>query len=402
MKRKMNKTILVCMLSGFVSINMPSIGYAQSNVKNETQQTVKTVQGDIKSDTGEPLIGVRISVKGTNSGVITDIDGTYSIKCKDSDILEISYIGFKPQEVPVKGKTSLPIVMVEDTKTLDEVIIIGYGTTTRKRAVGAVDQVKANMIEERPIANLTQALQGSSPSLTIQQRSMDPNDNNININVRGLSTMNNNSPLIVIDGLVSDNASLNKLNPNDVDNISVLKDAGTAAIYGSRSANGVVLVTTKSGKKNQRPTVRLGAQVGFQDPEILFSPVGGYQNAILTNLALTNVGQSAKYTPAEIRDLYDHRSEEYWNYDKIMQSSMQQTYNVNVSGGSENTTYMFSAGYFDQESNFVGPGFGKQRYNLRSNIVTELGRFKLSSILFVNKLKLLPKLKCRLIMESIL
>lgn len=380
-KRKYKKNFVSLIVSLFF-IGIPCIINAQTGNTNEHQQSSDkiTVKGVVKDEAGEPLVGVSVVIKGTTSGTLTDIDGNFSISCGRNNVLQISYIGFLTQEITVGNSTNFNITLKEDSKILDEVIVIGYGTTTRKSAIGAVDQVKSKIIEERPVANVTQALQGASPSLTIQQRSMDPNDNTININIRGLSTMNNNSPLIVIDGLVSDDSSLNKLNPSDIENVSVLKDAGTAAIYGSRSANGVILVTTKSGKKNQRPVVRLGMQLGVQDPEILFRPVQGYQNAILKNLSLTNVGQSAMYSPAEIRDLYDHRSEESWNYDKIIQSAMQQSYNMSVSGGNENTTYMFSGGYFDQQSNFVG-NYGKQRYNLRSNLSTEVGRFKISSIL---------------------
>lgn len=376
------KTIFACILCGFISVNTPIYVYAEKNNQNGAQQTSdRPVRGTVKDKDGEPLIGAIIKVKGTAKGAVSDIDGNFSIDAKSSDILDISYMGFTSQEITVGNKNSILITLSEDSKVLDEIIVIGYGTTTRKNAIGAVDQVKSKMIEERPVANVTQALQGASPSLTIQQRSMDPNDNSMNINIRGLSTMNSNSPLIVIDGLVTDNASLNKLNPGDIENISVLKDAGTAAIYGSRSSNGVILVTTKTGKKNQRSIVRLGMQMGVQDPDILYRPVAGYQNAILKNLSLTNVGQSAMYSPKEVLDLYNHRNEEYWNYDKIMQSALQQSYNMSISGGSEFTTYMFSAGYFDQESNFIGPKYGKQRYNLRSNITTEVGRLKLTSIL---------------------
>lgn len=375
------KIVLACMLLSGVPLCSSALLFAQQENK-QLQIVSQTIRGTVKDKGGEPMIGAIIKVVGTNEGTTADLDGNFEIKASGKDILSVSYLGYETLEVPVKNQTNLKIVLSDDAQKLDEVIVIGYGTTTRKRAVSAVDQVKSTMIEDRPVANVTQALQGATPSLTIQQRSMDPNDNTMNINIRGVSTMNNNSPLIVIDGLVSDDASLNKLNPSDIANISVLKDAGSAAIYGSRSSNGVILVTTKSGKKNQKPTVRLGMQLGAQDPKLLFSPVAGYQNAILKNLSLTNVGKPAEYTPAQVQDLYDHRSEEYWNYDKIMKTALQQSYDVNVTGGSETTTYMFSAGYFNQESNYKGPGYGKQRYNLRSNISTDINdRIKLSSIL---------------------
>ena len=386
--RKTFKTVLSVIAGCALLVNAPV--YTQAQSKSDTGQSQysslqKVVRGIVKSESGEPLIGVSISIKGTSKGTTSDIDGNFSIECKKNDVLVFSYIGFNTVELRVTNQSNIAVTLKEDTILMDEVIVVGYGTTSRRKAIGAVDQVKQQIIKEQPVANVTQALQGASPSLVIQQRSMDPNNNSLNINIRGLSTMNNNSPLIVIDGLVADGSSLNRLNPNDIDNISVLKDAGTAAIYGSRSANGVILITTKTGQKNQRPKVSLTGQVGFQDPEVLFRPVSGYQNATMANLALTNVGQSPTYSPAEIRDLYDHRGDEKWNFDEIIRTALQQNYNVSVAGGSDNTTYLFSGGYFNQESNFVGPSFGRQRFNLRSNITTEIGRFKLTSILSYNR-----------------
>ena len=364
-------------------LQAPDIYADQASTMSSFQTKNTIVKGTIKDSSGEPLIGVSVSVKGKSGmGTITNFEGGFSIQCEAKDILVFSYIGYASQEIPLNGKTSLSIVMKEDTKVLDEVIVVGYGTTTRKSAVGAVDQVKSDMIENRPVANMTQALQGAAPNVVIQQRNHNPNDNQTNFNIRGISTLNDNSPLFVIDGLVSDGGSFNKLNPMDIENISILKDAGTAAIYGSRSSNGVVVVTTKKGKKSQRPVIRLSGMVGWESPDILFSPVAGYQNATLRNLAETNVGNAPKYTPEQIRDLAAHQSEESWFYDQIMRTALQQNYNLSVSGGSENTTYMISMGYYNQESNYVGnKNFGIQRYNFRTNISTELGRFKLTGIL---------------------
>ena len=361
----------------------PDINAGQASILNTSQTKNTLVKGTVKDVSGEPLIGVSVSVKGKSGiGTITDINGNFSIQCDANDALVFSYIGYATLEFPVNGKSSLSISMKEDTKVLDEVIVVGYGTTTRKSAVGAVDQVKADMIENRPVANMTQALQGAAPNVIIQQRNHNSNDNKTNFNIRGISTLNDNSPLFVIDGLVADGESFNKLNPMDIENISILKDAGTAAIYGSRSSNGVVVVTTKKGKKNQRPVVRLSGMIGWENPDILFSPVAGYQNATLRNLAETNAGNAPKYTPDQIRDLAAHQNEESWFFDQIMRTAMQQNYNLSVSGGSEHSTYMISMGYYDQESNYVGnDSFGVQRYNFRTSLSTELGRFKLTGIL---------------------
>ena len=361
----------------------PDINAGQASILSTSQTKNTLVKGTVKDASGEPLIGVSVSVKGKSGiGTITDINGNFSIQCDANDTLVFSYIGYATLEFPVNGKSSLSISMKEDTKVLDEVIVVGYGTTTRKSAVGAVDQVKADMIENRPVANMTQALQGAAPNVIIQQRNHNPNDNKTNFNIRGISTLNDNSPLFVIDGLVADGESFNKLNPMDIENISILKDAGPAAIYGSRSSNGVVVVTTKKGKKNQRPVVRLSGMIGWENPDILFSPVAGYQNATLRNLAETNAGNAPKYTPDQIRDLAAHQNEESWFFDQIMRTAMQQNYNLSVSGGSEHSTYMISMGYYDQESNYVGnDSFGVQRYNFRTSLSTELGRFKLTGIL---------------------
>ena len=361
----------------------PDINAGQASILSTSQTKNTLVKGTVKDASGEPLIGVSVSVKGKSGiGTITDINGNFSIQCDANDTLVFSYIGYATLEFPVNGKSSLSISMKEDTKVLDEVIVVGYGTTTRKSAVGAVDQVKADMIENRPVANMTQALQGAAPNVIIQQRNHNPNDNKTNFNIRGITTLNDNSPLFVIDGLVADGESFNKLNPMDIENISILKDAGTAAIYGSRSSNGVVVVTTKKGKKNQRPVVRLSGMIGWENPDILFSPVAGYQNATLRNLAETNAGNAPKYTPDQIRDLAAHQNEESWFFDQIMRTAMQQNYNLSVSGGSEHSTYMISMGYYDQESNYVGnDSFGVQRYNFRTSLSTELGRFKLTGIL---------------------
>ncbi|NDV77529.1 SusC/RagA family TonB-linked outer membrane protein [Dysgonomonas sp. 511] len=339
-----------------------------------------TIKGRVIDVKKEPLIGVGVTVKGTTNAVITDMDGNYSITCNNNDELVFSYIGFVSKELKVAGQKELNVVLEEDNKVLDEVIVIGYGTTTRKHIIGAADQITSRSIENRPVANITQALQGTSPGLAIQQRSMDPNDNTMNINIRGINTTTNNDPLVVIDGLITNLGNMNKLNPADIASISVLKDAGSAAIYGSRSAGGVIIITTKQGEKNTKPKIRFNSMVGVQTPKILYTPLDGWQNATMINTALTNGGKSPAFTPSEIEDLYNKGNAD-WMVDYIFKNALHQSYNVSVSGGSENTTYMVSGGYLDQESNFIGPDYGISRYNLRSNITTEYNRFKLNVIL---------------------
>lgn len=338
------------------------------------------VQGSVSDTTGKPLSGVSVLIKGESKGTITNEEGIFQINADVGDVLQFSYIGYRNEEVVVGDNKYLNVTLKTKSTDLDDVVIIGYGTTTREKLIGAVDQVNAKNIENRPVGNLTQALQGEAPSLVIQQKSMDPNNNSININIRGLNTKTNAQPLVVIDGMVSDIGHMNSLNPNDVDKISVLKDAGTAAIYGSRSASGVILITTKHGAKNTAPKIRVGASGGVQTADILYRPVEGWQNATLLNVALANGGNSPAYSPEQIQDLKNHKDAP-WMMDYIFKSAPQQQYDASVSGGSANSTYMVSGSYFSQGSNFIGPGYGIQRYTLRTNYTAEYKRLKLNVIL---------------------
>lgn len=343
------------------------------------QAAGRNITGVVKDEKGETIIGANVVVKGTTNGTITGVDGDFSLtNVPDKAILQISYIGYDTKEVILGKQNTLNVILAEDTKMLDEVVVIGYGTAQRKSIVGAVDQVRSNVIEDRPVGNLTQALQGASANLVVQQRSMNPNDNSTNLNIRGVSTMNDNSPLIVIDGMITDAGGMNTLNPNDIENVSVLKDAGSAAIYGSRSANGVILVTTKRGKKDMKPTVRFGATIGSQNPSLLATPLEGYQNALLRNDAFVNTGSNPFYSSEDIRQFAKGDNEYFLK--QILQNALQQNYNLSLQGGTNNTTYMISAGYYDQQSNFKGPDYGIKRYNFRSNLTTEFGRLKLTAI----------------------
>lgn len=339
-----------------------------------------TVQGNVTDSTGKPLQGVSVLIKGSSAGTITDEKGSFQMNAKVGDVLQFSFIGYETKEVVVGNNSNIHVTLKTKAADLGDVVIIGYGTTTRQKLIGAVDQVNAKNIENRPVGNLTQALQGEAPSLVIQQKSMDPNNNSININIRGLNTKTNAQPLVVIDGMVSDIGHMNSLNPNDVDKISILKDAGTAAIYGSRSASGVILITTKHGAKNMAPNIRVGASGGVQTADILYRPVEGWQNATLLNVALTNGGNSPAFTPEQILDLKKHKDAP-WMMDYIFKNAAQQQYDASVSGGSANSTYMVSGSYFSQGSNFIGPGYGIQRYTLRTNYTAEYKRLKLNVIL---------------------
>lgn len=369
---------------GYHVLDQDIVISSRTDAKTWSSQGQSTLKGKVLNTKGEPIPGATILVKGSTNGTITDFEGNYFLpKVNSGETLIFSFVGMISQEFAFEGQSTLDVVLREDLIGVEEVVVIGYGTRQKKNLIGAVDQVNSDLIEDRPVANAMQALQGASPNLIIQQRSMNPNDNSMNINIRGISTMNNNDPLVVIDGMITEVGSLNKLNPADIENVSVLKDAGSAAIYGSRSSNGVILVTTKKGSKNNKPTVRLSTMAGYQDPHVLFQPVKGYENALLKNQALINGGSSPKYTPAEIRD-FQENGEGQWFLDGILESALQQNYNASISGGSENSTYLISAGYYNQESNFVGD-FGIERYNFRTNLVNEYGKLKVSALMAFNR-----------------
>jgi TonB-linked SusC/RagA family outer membrane protein len=367
----------------FKTIGHQIILTPEIKAESQAQQTT-TVKGRVTDSSGQPLPGVTIIVKGTRIGVFSGENGEYVLNNIQSDaILLFSFIGMASLEIPVKDQTSIDVIMKQETFSIGEVVVVGYGTALKKDVVGAVDQIKSGSIEERPVSNVSQALQGASANLVIQQRSANPTNNTININIRGISTMNNNDPLIVIDGLITEIGSLNKLNPSDIENISVLKDAGSAAIYGSRSSNGVILVTTKKGSKNGKPVISFNLMSGIEKPHVLYSPVKGYENAILRNQALLNGESSPIYTPEEIRDLKAN-GDGKWFLDQILRNALQQNYDISMSGGNANSLYRVSAGYFNQESNIVG-GYGVERYNFRTNLVNEYDRFKLTSTMSFNR-----------------
>ncbi|MET3113579.1 TonB-linked SusC/RagA family outer membrane protein [Pedobacter sp. CG_S7] len=348
------------------------------------QQIVVTGSVTDAADGGS-LPNVSISVKGTTSGTSTAADGRFKINVMDRNAtLVFSFVGYGTREFPLNGQTQVMVQLSANQRNLDEVVVVAYGTQRKVSVVGAVDQIKASQLTDRPVGNLTQALQGSSPSLVIQQRSMNPNNNAMNINLRGIGTFGNNSPLLVIDGITSNDISnLNNLNPNDVESISILKDAGSSAIYGSRSANGVILVTTKKGKLNMKPLIRFSGLIGSQNPEVLVQPLKGYQNALLRNDSYVNSGANPIYSSAKIAQFATGDSEYFLK--GILKNGLQQNYNIDVQGGSANTAYMISLGYYDQESNFKGPDYGLKRYNFRSNLTTNIGKLKLSTILWYDR-----------------
>jgi TonB-linked SusC/RagA family outer membrane protein len=336
------------------------------------------ITGKITDENNQPFPGVGIKIKGTTTGTITGIDGTFTLNNVNNDeILVFSFIGYTSKEIAVNGQTTINLQLLPERTSLNEVVVVGYGTQKRANIIGAVDQISSKEIEGKPSVNLTQALQGTSPNLIIQQTNSEPGAYQ-NINIRGVSTLGNNSPLVVIDGITG--GDINLLNPQDIESVSILKDAGSAAIYGSRSANGVILVTTKKGKKNSNTQLTYNGQGGVQEPHVGYKPVHSYENAILRNEAVVNAGLQPIYSPQQIRD-FQTQGDNQWFLDAILKNAVLQNHNLALTGGNATSSYLVSAGVTDQRSNLVGPDYGLRRYNYRINLSSEYGKLKLTSIL---------------------
>lgn len=348
------------------------------NPKEGEAKIALTVSGQVTDDEGAPLPGVNIILKGTTHGTVTSLDGTYSINVPEDGTLVFSFIGYLKEEIPVNNRSQINISLYPDIMALEEIVVVGYGTQRRSSVVGAVEQVTAEVLEGRPSVNVTQALQGVAANLIVQQPNSEPGAG-MNLNIRGISTLGDNSPLVVIDGIIG--GDINLLNPSDIESVSVLKDAGSAAIYGSRANNGVILITTKKGKKNTRPAVVYNGLAGINAPHFFMTPIHGYENAMLRNESALNAGStSAVYSPEEIRRFKENGDTE-WFAKEITKPAWQQNHNLSLSGGGENSTYFVSVGYTDQRSNFVGPDKGLKRYNYRVNLTNEYGKFKLTTML---------------------
>ncbi len=330
------------------------------------------VRGRVTDAKGNPLPGVSVTVPGSTKGVATDEKGEFTIQVDATAILHFTYIGFEPTDVPVKGRSTIAVTMRLAQAALQDVVVVGYGTQQKTSVTGAVDQITPKDLEGKPAINTMQLLQGVSPNLIIQTPDPSPGAAQ-NFNIRGVGTFGDNTPLVVIDGVVGGN--INLINPSDIESISVLKDAGAAAIYGSRSANGVLLVTTKKGHKGQKPTVTYDGMWGMQKPKVLIAPVASWENAIYKNESLTNVGLPAQYTPEQIQALKAGGDNE-WFLKQILHTAPQQSHNLTLSGGGENSTYLLSVGGVDQSSNFVGPNYGYRRYNLRLAATSQYGILK--------------------------
>lgn len=324
-------------------------------------QNKKTITGTILDEKGESIIGASVAVKGTTNGTITDIDGKFSLNVNENDILAISYVGFLAQEIPVTGKSNLQITLKENTEMLDEIVVVGYGVMRKRDLTGAVSSIDSKSMQDKPVANIGEALQGRASGVQIINSGAP--GSNVSIRIRGISTINNSEPLLVIDGVPTD-LSLNALNMDDVQTVDVLKDASATAIYGSRGANGVVIITTKKGKSGDG-VVSFSANWGIQDatsmPDMLnASQFASYHNDMIANYSGTeNLMQRPDFAdPTTLGKGTD------W-MDELFRTSMIQNYSVSYSGGTDKSNYYVSAGILDQEGIVTDTSY--KRYTVQFN-----------------------------------
>ena len=316
-----------------------------------------TVQGVVKDQTGETVIGASVMEKGTTNGTITGIDGDFSLNMSPNGTLVVSFVGYKTQEVQVKGQKQLQVVLSEDAEMLDEVVVIGYGTMKKSDLTGAVSSIGNKDIKDSPVSNLGQAIQGKISGVQIVDAGK-PGDN-VSIKIRGLGSINNCDPLVVIDGVPTD-LGLSSLNMADLERLDVLKDASATAIYGSRGANGVVMITTKRGTEG-KGKLAVSANYSFQNATNVPSLLNAAQYAELSNDMMVNSGRNPNpewANPSELGAGTD------W-MDELLRTGVMQNYTVSYSGGNEKSHYYVSGGFLDQSG--IVKSVNYRRFTFQSN-----------------------------------
>ncbi|MFV0483746.1 MAG: SusC/RagA family TonB-linked outer membrane protein [Bacteroidales bacterium] len=360
----------------------------------------KTVTGKVTDESGLGMPGVTVIQKGTNNGTITDVDGKFSLSVPEDATLNVSFMGMTPQEVSVSGKNAVNIMLMEDVKGLEEVVVVGYGTQKKKNMTDAVATVSIEKeIGERPVASVNQMLQGSIANFNVSTTNSGGEPGaSTNLNIRGSGTLTGDggAPYILLDGVPITVAQMNSINPYDIENISVLKDAASAAIYGSRGAYGVILITSKKGKAG-KVNVNYSGNIAFASPTSLPSMVNSLDFANAYNAATANDGDLPIFGEdnGEMQRIRDYLAGKitddtqptangtdwmYWddgyaNYDwydvMYKNNAPRQQHQLSVNGGTEKTNYYISGSYYDQEGNFEYANDNYNRYNFTANINTE-------------------------------
>lgn len=351
-----------------------------------TAPTSRKISGLVIDTEGLPVIGAGVMIAGKNQGTVTDESGKWTLNLQEEDVtLEISAMGYASQTLSVAGRTDFDVALRPDTQFLEEVVVVGYGTQKKVNLTGSVSMVDSEEMAARPISSLSSGLQGMLPGVTIVNSSGQPGASNTTIRVRGIGTIGNANPLILIDGVEGD---ISAINPEDIESVSVLKDAASAAIYGARAANGVLLVTTKKTHSAGAGTTRvsLGAYVGFQTPTRLPEMCDAIEFMTLDNEARQNVGTANGWDPeVHFPKVLNGTDPNYfantdWLSQVINKVAPQQNYTLSLNGSLGSSGYMLSYRYFDQKGLTTGSSTGEQRHNVRFKIDTKLiDRLTLSS-----------------------
>lgn len=339
------------------------------------QQQAKTVTGTVTDVSGEPIIGANIRIKGTTTGTITDIDGNFSIKAEPQSVIEVSYIGYLTQETVINNQKSIRFLLKEDRKTLDEVVVIGYGVQKKADLTGSVANINTEKLNTQSNANIGQALQGKIAGVDIVSQGGAPGSGT-RIMVRGIGTLNNASPLYIVDGMYMN--SIDHINPNDIASIDVLKDASSAAIYGSRAANGVIIVTTKEGSNTEgKPIIDLSVNLGISTASKFLDMLDAKGWAEVTTIARQAIGKPALDMATDLANKPDND----WQ-DIMFRPALMQNYNLSVKGGGKYSTYYTGLGYFNQDGIVKGTNY--QRYNIQSKNDYKRGIFSAGTNLIIS------------------
>ena len=337
----------------------------------------KTINGKVLDATGEPIIGANVLVKGTTNGTITDIDGNFTLNVPTECVLQISYIGFNTQEIKVTSTTNdITVNLKEDSKTLEEVVVVGYGTQKKVNLSGSLSTINVSeLTESRPITNVSHALAGLAAGVNVQMSSNQPGNDNASIKVRGQGTLNDSSPLVIIDGA---EAGINTVNPQDIESMTVLKDAASSAIYGSRAANGVILITTKQGKSG-KVKLDYNGYVSFTSPTIPSSmnPVSNYADYMeYINEGYRNSNMNEKFSSGVIQEWRDNEGKDPLRYpnsnfmDDTFKNSVSHNHVISMSGGSEKVKFYSSFGYENNPGVMDNTGF--EKYSGRLNVTADV------------------------------
>lgn len=353
--------------------------------KGSINQDKRKISGIVKDATGTPVIGANVVVKGTTIGNVTDIDGRFSLEIPENATLTISYIGYLTQEIAVGNRSDLSIQLKEDSETLDEVVVIGYGTTSAKKMVSAVTAVKGEKLQDLPFPNVATTLQGRATGVIIKTENGAPGSKP-KISIRG-----GGDPVYVIDGIIStDSWEFETLNPDDIESISILKDAASLAVYGSRAADGIILVKTKEGRKGKR-TITYSFNAQYSQPTILTDKLDAYTYADIQNQAAISDGYSEYHQfDKETMDIIRNQSDPYlypntdWYSLGLKNFAPEYRHSLSMTGNQKDVNYYLSLGAFDQGSLFTSNALNYSRYTLRSNINTSFEEIGLNVAFNIN------------------